>query len=198
MPGLASAMIAPPSAGPTARARLLPDEFKATAAASCSMATISGVIACQAGSLMAAPRPRRDVSRSSVQGVTAWMSVKARSTAAIAAIHDCMTSARDGDRRHPRCSEAGYQLLQVDIVAHGDNINHAVARPTSPTADELLRSRQHRYRGNDTVSYRSNHVWNATRRIIQQHRNVENDYAGYDAKAVDRSLQRRLAGRPGP
>src|ERR1700736_817698 len=65
----------PPRAGPKARATLKPAEFNATAEACRPGETISGVIACHAGSFITAPSPSRNVKISSIQGLTTFISV---------------------------------------------------------------------------------------------------------------------------
>ncbi len=62
MPEPAAAMTRPPIAGPMARATLKPAEFQATPAAKLRCETISGVIACHAGSFSTAPKPISSVS----------------------------------------------------------------------------------------------------------------------------------------
>src|SRR5690242_7200347 len=74
-PDPAPATINPPRAGPTARAILNPTEFSATAEACCLGETISGVIACQAGSFMDAPSPSKNVNVSKTHGVVRCWSV---------------------------------------------------------------------------------------------------------------------------
>src|SRR5579864_8088905 len=74
-PDPAAATTIPPSAGPTARATFNPAEFKATAEAWRAGVTISGVMACQAGSFTIAPAPSTKVNASRVHGVTAFSSV---------------------------------------------------------------------------------------------------------------------------
>src|SRR5215469_9178019 len=74
-PEPAAATTIPPIAGPTARATLNPAEFNATAEACLSAETTSGVMACQAGSFITAPKPIRNVKTSSAQGLTAPNSV---------------------------------------------------------------------------------------------------------------------------
>src|SRR2546425_3114559 len=58
----------PPNAGPSARATLTEMPPSATAPASSSRGTRSGVVACQAGALSALPRPMQKVSESSSHG----------------------------------------------------------------------------------------------------------------------------------
>src|ERR1700674_3396320 len=74
-PDPAAATPSPPRAGPRARATLNPAEFSATAAACLRGETISGVIACHAGSFITAPSPRRNVKANSIQGLTTFSSV---------------------------------------------------------------------------------------------------------------------------
>jgi hypothetical protein len=59
------ARISPPSAGPTARAMLMPSELSATALLRSFFWTSSGTMACQVGPISAAPMPPRKVSATS-------------------------------------------------------------------------------------------------------------------------------------
>src|SRR6202035_4246203 len=65
-----AATIKPPSAGPTARARLLLAAFKETESGINSRGTNSGTIACQAGLFIAEPMFIRKVKASSAHGET--------------------------------------------------------------------------------------------------------------------------------
>src|SRR5271165_747635 len=85
-PDPAAATTIPPSAGPTARATLNPAEFKATAEAWRSGEITSGVIACHAGSFIAAPKPSKNVNTSSTHGFTACSRVRTPSAAAATTI----------------------------------------------------------------------------------------------------------------
>ena len=60
----------PPSAGPTARARLLLAELRETVSGMSSRGTSSGTMACQAGLFMAEPMLSRKVKARRVQGET--------------------------------------------------------------------------------------------------------------------------------
>jgi len=66
----AAATIAPPSAGPTDRARLKPMEFNPTAPGTCSRGTMSPTEACHAGLKSAPPQPMRKVSARRSHGVS--------------------------------------------------------------------------------------------------------------------------------
>ena len=61
---------APPTAGPTARAKFIAMALSVTAAASSPRGTISRTLACQAGPVRAVPTPIRKVKSRSVAGVT--------------------------------------------------------------------------------------------------------------------------------
>src|SRR6185437_10062164 len=63
-----AATIRPPSAGPTARARLFEPEFNDTASGISSRGTSSGTIACHAGLFIAEPKLSRKVKASSDHG----------------------------------------------------------------------------------------------------------------------------------
>src|SRR5882757_959149 len=65
---LNAATIKPPSAGPTARARLLLAEFNDTASGIRSREISSGTIACHAGLFIAEPILSRKVSANSIHG----------------------------------------------------------------------------------------------------------------------------------
>src|ERR1700688_2844374 len=91
-PGPAMATIRPPSAGPAARAMLKPMLPSAIAPGSSGRGTSSGMIACQAGLLAAAPRPSRNVKPSSHQGVIQPASVSTPRPAAATVIHPWVTS----------------------------------------------------------------------------------------------------------
>src|SRR5574340_843348 len=84
----AAAITRPPSAGPTARATLNPAEFSATPAGKRSGETISGVMACQAGSFITAPSPSKKVNSSRIQGVTTPRKVSRPRVAAASTIQD--------------------------------------------------------------------------------------------------------------
>jgi hypothetical protein len=94
VPGPVDAVVSPPSAGPTARARLKATAPSATAAARSARDTSSGVIACQAGAVIAEPIPRANVRPSRSSGVTRPASVSPPSVAAATSIHVCVTSSR--------------------------------------------------------------------------------------------------------
>gem|GEM_PF-6896637 len=91
-PDPAAATTIPPSAGPVARATLNPAEFNATAEACRGVETTSGVIACQAGSFMTAPSPRKNVNTSSVHGLTTCHNVSPPRAAAATTIQPCVNS----------------------------------------------------------------------------------------------------------
>src|SRR5436305_115839 len=76
--GPAAATTRPARAGPKARAMLKPMLPRVTAAGRSSRGTISGMLACQAGPLRAAPRPRRKVKVRRSPGVVAWAAVNAQ------------------------------------------------------------------------------------------------------------------------
>src|ERR1700676_3960612 len=91
-PGPAMATIRPPSAGPAARAMLKPMLASAMAPGSSGRGTSSGMIACKAGLLAAAPIPSRKVKLRSDQGVIQPASVSAPRAAAASVIHPWVTS----------------------------------------------------------------------------------------------------------
>ena len=77
VPVPANEMMKPASAGPMARATLMPRLFSAMAACNCALGTISGVIAAQAGIIIAVPMPMAKVRTSSVQAVVMPVRVSA-------------------------------------------------------------------------------------------------------------------------
>src|SRR5579864_1124913 len=91
-PGPAVATIKPPSAGPAARAMLKPMLPSAMAPGSSGRGTSSGMIACHAGLLAAAPRPSRKVKPSSHQGVIQPARVSTPRPAAATVIQPWVTS----------------------------------------------------------------------------------------------------------
>src|SRR6202023_988136 len=93
-PGPAVAPLGPPSAGPAARAMLKPMLPRAMAPGSSGRGTSSGMIACQAGLLAAAPRPSRKVNPSSDQGVIQPASVSTPRAAAATVIQPWLTSSK--------------------------------------------------------------------------------------------------------
>ncbi len=109
MPEPAAAITSPPSAGPIARATLNPAEFRAMPAAKFWWETISGVIACQAGSFSTAPNPISSVSKRSSVGVIFPASVSAP---------------RRGRRQHHPALREEQQLAAVHHVGDGARRQH--------------------------------------------------------------------------
>ena len=87
--GPAAARTKPPSAGPSARARLKPMPFSAIAPTRSSRGTNSGVVAAQAGKFSAVPAPIAKVSASRPQGPSASAAAKTASSTPMAAIQSC-------------------------------------------------------------------------------------------------------------
>ena len=92
MPEPAAAITSPPSAGPMARATLNPAEFRAMPAVKFWWETISGVMACQAGSFSTAPNPISSASNKSKVGVIFPASVSTPRAAAASTIQLCVNS----------------------------------------------------------------------------------------------------------
>jgi hypothetical protein len=84
-----AATASPPSAGPTARARLNPALLIEIASGNSERGTNSGTIACQAGLFMAEPMFRKKVRTSSAHGEMMPARVSAQSTRAAASIQAC-------------------------------------------------------------------------------------------------------------
>src|SRR5947208_2323288 len=103
-PAPRAATRSPPSAGPRARATLTEMPPSATAPASSSRGTRSGVVACQAGALSALPRPMQKVSESSSHGPVRPSTVQTPSAAAATSIHTCV--ARSSRRRSTMSASA--------------------------------------------------------------------------------------------
>src|SRR5882724_6967141 len=103
-PAPRAATRSPPSAGPRARATLTEMPPSATAAASSSRGTRSGVVACQAGALSALPRPMQKVSESSNHGPVRRSTVETPSAVAATSIHTCV--ARSSRRRSTMSASA--------------------------------------------------------------------------------------------
>ncbi len=89
-PAPAEATSSPPSAGPTACARVTPALFSASAAGSSARPTISGVIAQNTGRPSAAPTPSARVRASTSPGVATSVSVTIASAAAVTTCHACV------------------------------------------------------------------------------------------------------------
>src|ERR1700674_279377 len=123
-PEPAIAITIPPNAGPTARAALNPTEFKATAGACCPGETISGVMACHAGSFITAPRPSTNVNRSRIHGVTVPNNVKMPSNAAATTIQPCVIS------RNRRRSTMSASAPAGKITRKTGRVVAACTRPT--------------------------------------------------------------------
>src|SRR5437868_936393 len=130
----------PPIAGPSARATLNPAEFTATAAACWSADTISGVIACHAGSFITDPNPSKNVKNRSTQGPTKPVSVKIPRMPDANTIHPC---AINNNRRRSIMSAsapAGRMTRKTGTVAaactrltiSGDIVSCVISQP-APT-----------------------------------------------------------------
>src|SRR5438552_16541935 len=89
-PELVAAITNPPSAGPTARATLNPTELRATAGAWFSRQTTSGVIACQAGPFITAPRPSTKENSNKIHGGMQPSNDKIPSSPAATTIQACV------------------------------------------------------------------------------------------------------------
>ncbi len=109
MPDPAAAMTSPPNAGPMARATLNPAEFSATPAAKFCCETVSGVIACHAGSFSTAPKPISNATTSSKVGVTLPARVS--------------TPSAGGRQHHPGLGEE-QQLAAIDHIGDGARRQH--------------------------------------------------------------------------
>src|ERR671937_2803232 len=137
MPEPAAAITAPPNAGPMARAMLNPAEFSATADACCSQETISGVIACQAGSFITAPNPKRNVNRSSSHGVITPSMVTTPNAAAAIAIQVCVTRSNRLRSTRSATAPAGKAMRKTGkleaactrATMSGDIVNEVISQP---------------------------------------------------------------------
>src|SRR6266852_3514070 len=89
-----AATMRPPNAGPIARAMLMPTPLSAVAAGNSAGGTNSGVIACQAGLLLAVPTPSRKVSESKRPGVIWPISASTPIAPAATTIQICISSSR--------------------------------------------------------------------------------------------------------
>src|SRR5690348_8506092 len=85
-----AAIITPPRAGPTARAILKAAALRATAGGKHLSLTISGVIACHAGSFITAPNPSRNVKNNTMAGETVSRIVRMARMSAATTIQDCV------------------------------------------------------------------------------------------------------------
>src|SRR3954463_8915142 len=92
--GPEAATTRPARAGPKARAMLKPMLPRVTAAGRSSRGTISGMLACHAGPLRAAPRPRRKVKARRIPGVVALAAVNAQRPKAARVIQVWVTRSR--------------------------------------------------------------------------------------------------------
>src|SRR5580698_2581386 len=136
-PDPAMAITIPPSAGPTARATLNPTEFNATAGACCAGETISGVMACHAGSFITAPRPSTNVNPSRIQGVTFPNSVKMPSSAAAATIQPWVISRKRRRSTMSASAPAGKMTRKTGSVVaactrptmNGDIVSWVISQP---------------------------------------------------------------------
>ena len=90
--GPVAATSAPPSAGPTARARFMLTEPSAIACDRSAAGTSSGCSVCHVGAVHAWPAPTANRSASSVHGVTTPACASTASNSAAASIHVCAIS----------------------------------------------------------------------------------------------------------
>ena len=88
----AAATMAPPTAGPTLRARLKPMELMATAAGRSSRGTMSPTEACHDGLFSAVPQPSRKVKVRSSQGVMTPIQAPSASASDTASMKNCAPS----------------------------------------------------------------------------------------------------------
>src|SRR4051812_26679028 len=122
--GPAAATTSPARAGPRARAMLKPMLPRVTAAGRSSRGTMSGTLACQAGPLRAAPRPRRKVKARRSPGVVALAAVNAQRPKAARVIQVWVT--RSSRRRSSTSATA-------PAGSESRNIGRLVAAWTSAT-----------------------------------------------------------------
>src|SRR4051794_39226782 len=122
--GPAAATTSPARAGPRARAMLKPMLPRVTAAGRSSRGTMSGTLACQAGPLRAAPRPRRKVKARRSPGVVAWAAVNAHRPKAARVIQVWVTRSRRRRSSTSATAPAG---------SESRNIGRLVAACTSAT-----------------------------------------------------------------
>ena len=138
--GPAAATARPPRAGPAERAMLKPMLPRVTAAGSSSRGTSSGMIACQAGWFMAAPRPSRKVKRRRSQGVVRPASVSRPRPAAASSIQVWVTSSRRRRSTTSASAPAGRASRNIGrlvaactsatMVGDGDSVVISQAAPT--------------------------------------------------------------------
>src|SRR5580692_480790 len=139
-PDPATAITIPPNAGPTARATLNPTEFKATAGACCLGETISGVMACHAGSFITAPNPSTKLNKRRIHGVTFPNSVKMPSSVAAATIQPCVISSKRRRSTMSASAPAGKMTRKTGSVdaactrptINGDIVSCVISQP-APT-----------------------------------------------------------------
>src|SRR5580692_830204 len=136
-PDPAIAITIPPNAGPTARATLNPTEFKATAGACCLGETMSGVMACHAGSFITAPNPSTKGNNRRIHGVTFPKSVKMHTSAAAATIQaTVITSNRRRSTMSARAPAGKMTRKTGSVVAactkptiNGDIVSCVISQP---------------------------------------------------------------------
>src|ERR1700733_4512530 len=155
---LKPATISPPSAGPTARARLLLAAFSETVSGISSRGTNSGTIACHAGLFMAEPMLSRKVNASSDHGDTWPRNVSTARIPTEPSIHACqkISSLRRSKMSavapasSPSSSTGRLAAVCIRAISNGDVvsevINHVPAVscihvPTDETVLAIQRSR---------------------------------------------------------
>jgi hypothetical protein len=111
--GPEAATTMPARAGPAARAMLKPILPRVTAAGRSSRGTISGMLACQAGALRAAPSPSRKVKVRRIQGVMVPVAVNAHRPKAASVIQIWVTISRRRRSRTSAMAPAGSESRNI-------------------------------------------------------------------------------------
>jgi hypothetical protein len=148
----------PPSAGPTARARLFDAAFSDTVSGINSRGTSSGTIACHAGLFIAEPALSRNVNASSAHGEICPRNVNTVSSATAASIHACqkISSLRRSKMSavapasSPSSNTGNEAAVCISAISSGDEVRTVISHvpavscihvPTDEMVDAIQRSR---------------------------------------------------------
>ncbi len=156
-----AATASPPSAGPTARARLKAALFSAMALGNCSRGTSSGTIACQVGPFMAAPTLSRNVNPNSDPAPIAPAAANALKSAAAASIHPAQKSSRRrrsnmsaiAPAGNPKSSTGRLAAVCISAMSSGEAVSAVISHVPAvsciqpPVLDTREASRRLRNRG---------------------------------------------------
>ena len=154
-----AATMRPPSAGPTARARLLEAALRETVSGMRVWGTSSGTMACQAGLFMAEPMLSRKVKASSAQGETWPRSVSSARMATEPSIQACqkMSSLRRSKRSavapasRPSSSTGADAAVCMRAMSSGEPVSAVISQvpavsciqvPTDEMVEAIQRSRK--------------------------------------------------------